>query len=170
MRGKIYFIIFILFVFAFQAKGQIAVGVQGGLSYIEHVSTGVTVNFGKKHAISFLCGTNFFTKMNDFRNLFLQYEYSFTRWKVAGAVFHLGVKGGDSYFTDDYYRWHVIHAIPFAGLTRPLNGRTKIFLDAGAAFSFEQSVERIQQGEYGHYRELLPEIKIGMAYNLTQKK
>lgn len=153
-----------------RADAQVGLSVQGGLSYIEHVSTGVTLTFGKRHAASFLCGSNLFTNMSDFRNLFAEYSYSFVNLKLAKFVPRLGVKGGDSYYTDEYYRWHVLHVIPFAGCSLPLTARTTLFFDAGAAFSFEQSVERIKPGEIGHYRELLPEVKLGILYPLYRSK
>ena len=108
--------------------------------------------------------------MHDFSNFFIQYDYSFTKWKIKNATPRLGVKGGDSRFTDDYYRWHVVHVIPFAGITCPIRPKMDLLFEVGGAFSFEQSVERVGQGEVGHYKELLPEVKVAILYTLYQKR
>lgn len=154
----------------FNSFSQFSISLHGGLSYIEHVSTGVDFHLGKRQTISLLCGSNFFINMHNFRNLFLQYTFGFNRLNVGKFTPKLGVKGGDSFFTDEYYRWHVLNVIPFVGVEYPLTNKMQLFFEAGAAFSFEQSVERIKQGEIGHYKELLPEIKVGMLYTLYRKK
>lgn len=154
----------------FNCFSQFSMSLHGGLSYIEHVSTGVDFHLGKRQTISLLCGSNLFINMHNFRNLFLQYTFAFNRLKVGKFTPKLGVKGGDSYFTDEYYRWHVLNIIPFAGVEYPLTNKIQLFVDVGAAFSLEQSVERIKQGEIGHYKELLPEAKVGIMYTLYRKE
>jgi len=149
---------------------QFMIKAQGGLSYIEHVSTGVAFGLGKRHTITLLCGSNLFINMSDFSNFFVQYDYSFTKLEFKGATPRLGIKGGDSHFTDDIYRWHVIHLIPFVGISYPVHAKMELLIEFGGAISFEQSVERVGEDEIGHYKELLPEIKVGILYTLYQKR
>ncbi len=149
-----------------ESKAQFTVKAQLGVSYIEHVSTGVALKWGKNHSVSFLYGSNFFIHTNDFSNLFLQYDLSVPKWKVGKLTPRFGVKGGNSFYTDDYYRWKVVSVIPFFGASLPMGKMFDLVFEAGAAFSFEQTVNRISYGEIGHYRELLPELKAGVVYTL----
>jgi hypothetical protein len=64
----------------------------------------------------------------------------------------------------------VVHVIPFVGITYSVHHKMDLLLDFGGAFSFEQSVERIGEDEIGHYKEVLPEVKVGILYTLYQKK
>ncbi len=152
-----------------ECKAQFSVKAQLGVSYIEHVSTGVTLKWGKNHSVSFLYGSNFFIHTHDFSNLFLQYDLSIPKWKMGKLTPRFGVKGGDSYYTDEYYRWKVVSVIPFLGASLPIGNKLDLVFEAGAAFSFEQTVERISYGEIGFYRELLPELKAAMVYTLFSK-
>jgi hypothetical protein len=170
MKNKVFLLLVLSALYSTIAMAQFTIKAQGGLSYIEHVSIGVAFGLGKKNTITLLCGSNLFVNMSEFSNYFIQYDYSFTNWKLIGATPRLGIKGGDSYFTDEYYRWHIVHLIPFAGFSYPIHPKMNFLIECGAAFSFEQSVERVGQGEVGHYNELLPEIKIGILYSLFQKK
>jgi hypothetical protein len=170
MKNKVFFLLVLSTLCSTTVIAQFAIRAHAGLSYIEHVSTGVAFSLGKKHAITLLVGSNLFINMSDFSNYFIQYDYSFTKLKFKGATPRLGIKGGDSHFTDDIYRWHVVHVIPFAGIAYPLHPKMELHIEFGAAFSFEQSVERIGEDEVGHYRELLPEIKVGILYTLYQKR
>ena len=170
MKNKVFFLLVLSTMYSTTARAQFMIKAQGGLSYIEHVSTGVAFGLGKKHTISFLVGSNLFINMYEFSNFFLQYDYSFTNLKFKGATPRLGVKGGDSHFTDDIYRWHILHLVPFAGIAYPVHPKMDVLVEFGAAFSFEQAVERVGEDEVGHYKELLPEIKVGILYTLYQKK
>jgi len=154
----------------FGCKAQFSVKAQLGISYIEHLSTGVTLKWGNHHSASVLYGSNFFINTQDFSNLFLQYDLSVPGWKIKKLTPRFGVKGGDSYYTNEYYRWKVVSVIPFVGASLPVSDKLDLLVEVGAAFSFEQTVERINQGEIGHYRELLPEAKAAMVYTLFTKR
>jgi hypothetical protein len=170
IKNKVFLLLVLSALYSTSAVGQFTMKAQAGLSYIEHVSTGVAFGLGRKHTIMLLVGSNLFINMYEFSNYFIQYDYSFTKWKINNATPRLGVRGGDSHFTDDIYRWHVVHVIPFAGITYPVHAKMNLLVDFGAAFSFEQAVERVGEGEVGHYKELLPEIKVGILYTFYQKK
>jgi len=47
-----------------------------------------------------------------------------------------------------------------------LKEKIELFLDAGIAVSIEHSMERINYGEIGMYREYLPEFKLGFNFRL----
>lgn len=154
---------------SFKSIGQVVMRVQGGVSYIEHFSTGLALTFVDKHTISFLCGTNFFINTYEFSNLMLQYDLRIHRLAFWHLTPKVGIKGGDSIFTDEYYRWKVLNIIPYLGLQRTVRQKTDFFLEVGPAFSFEQKVKRIKSGEIGHYRELLPEFKLGIQYTIYSR-
>jgi hypothetical protein len=133
------------------------------------VSTGVTFRWGENHSVTALYGSNLFINTRNFSNLFAQYDFSIPRWKVQGIIPRIGVKGGDSYYTNEYYRWHVVSLIPFAGARYPINDKFELLFEAGPVYSFEQSLQRIKAGEIGHYRYVLLELKIAVAYTLFTK-
>jgi hypothetical protein len=156
-------LLFILFL-AYPCFPQLTFKVQTGLSYIEHLSTGITLSFSEKHNISLLYGSNFFIKPKDFSTYMLQYHLKLNRMNFGRMTPAIGIKGGRVIYSDDYYKWELLTIIPFVGLHYQVNERLDIAMDLGPAISFEQSVQRISYGEIGKYRDLLPEFKIGTHY------
>lgn len=167
--GKSILFGFALIIFSAPCVAQFSVQPHIGVSYIEHVSTGVTFGFRKNHSITALYGSNFFINTRDFSNLFIQYDFSIPRWTVRGAIPRVGVKGGNSFYTNEYYRWKVVSLIPFAGLRYPINDKFQLLFEAGPVYSFEQYMQRIKAGEIGHYRYVLLELKIAVAYTLFKR-
>jgi hypothetical protein len=139
---------------------------QTGISYIEHFSTGITFSFSEKHNLSLLYGSNFFIKPHDFSCIMLQYDYVLNKISFAGISPGIGIKGGYSVYTNDFYKWKLSSFVPFIGLKYQINKKFEIVLDLGMAVSIEHSVERINYGEIGMYREYLPEFKLGLTYKL----
>src|SRR6185436_7389146 len=138
------------------------------VSHIEHVSLGFWFQLGPKHSLTATYGSNVFFGYKKFSNLFLQYDYSLPKLTVGKVTPKIGVRGGDSYFTDTYYRWHVINIIPILGGNYSLNNKVTLFLDGGVAISLLQEVERRKTGEIGVYKLYLPEIKMGFSYNIYE--
>lgn len=99
----------------------------------------------------------------------LQYNLMLHRAQVINVTPTIGIKGGNMIFTDAYYKWKLVAIIPFIGLHYPVNKQVTTFIQGGCMFSFEQSVKRIKDGEIGHYKDLLPEIKAGIVYNFLRK-
>ncbi|HZY78085.1 MAG TPA: hypothetical protein VFE50_01085 [Cyclobacteriaceae bacterium] len=149
---------------------QVSVEAHVGLSYIEHVSTALTLRSGKNHSVTVLYGSNFFVNTHDFSNAFLQYDYSVPKWAVFGATPRFGIKGGNSFYTNKYYRWKVVSLIPFAGARYPINDKFDFLFEAGPVWSFEQYLQRRSLGEIGHYRYVLVELKVALAYNLFKSR
>lgn len=158
----------ILFLAFINCRGnaQVSVKMQAGVSYIEHLSAGITLGFAENHELSLLYGSNFFIRQKDFMNIMLQYNCSFRRMSFAGITPALGIRGGYSVFTNKYYKWKLSGIIPFARLSYNVNERIGMFFDSGIAVAIEHSVERISYGEIGMYREYLPEFKLGFCYRL----
>jgi hypothetical protein len=150
-------------------QAQFTIRTQAGISYIEHLSTGLTFHIGKKHNFSLLYGSNLFIRTYYFSNQFVQYDREIPKWKLGNFTPHIGVKGGNSLFTNSYYRWKVVSVIPFAGMSRPVSARMDLRVEAGVAFAFEQTVKRISLGEMGLYKERLPEFKAALLYTLSKK-
>ena len=82
----------------------------------------------------------------------------------------MGVRGGDSYFSDSYYRWHVMNIIPYVGGNYSFSNKISFFFQGGVSIAFLQSVERRTLGDVGTYRQYLPEFKIGACYTLYEGK
>jgi len=147
-------------------NAQFSVRLQTGISYIEHFSAGITLSFSDKHDLSVLYGSDFFFNRKDFLNILLQYNYSLAKLSFAGITPAIGIKGGYAVYSDKYYRWELTEIIPFARFNYLLRDKISLFIDAGAAFSIEHSMERISYGEIGMYREYLPELKLGIYFRL----
>ena len=158
------------FLFVGQVNAQTTLHAYTGLSYLEHVSTGISLRWKNRHQLSLMTGTNLFIRTYYFANYMAQYDYLLKGLKVLRATPKVGIKGGDSIFSDDYYRWHVVHIIPQVGFQYPLKPSIELVLEAGAAASFEQKVKRLKQGELGHYEEWLPEIKVAVMFQLSKQK
>jgi hypothetical protein len=142
---------------------------QAGVGYIEHLSLGIGCNFSNKHSLSLLYGSNVFIRPKNFSSYLLQYTFNFNKLKFKNITPAVGIKGGTTIFTDEYYRWNVLAIIPFVELHYPLNNRFDLYIQGGCAFSFEQSVKRIKDGEIGQYKDFLPEFKTGVRFNLNVK-
>jgi hypothetical protein len=149
---------------------QVKIEAVGGLSYIEHVSLGFRFQLNSRHSLSAQYGSNVLFSHYDFYNLIAQYDYSFKKGSQKNITPRLGVRGEDSYYTDTYYRWHVMNIIPFLGAKHQFNPKISFFGEVGVSISFLQSVTRIKMGEVGIYKQYLPEVKFGIGYTLYEKK
>lgn len=152
------------------AVGQPAFHAQAGLGYIERFSVGAGLTFLNTHSVTLLYGSTFFYKPKNFGVYLLQYHLRIPKWSFGRLTPLFGVKGGHVVFTDTYYVWEVASVIPFAGLQCPLTGRADLVVQAGTAFSFEQSVKRLNYGEIGHYRDVLPELKVAVVYQVSNRR
>jgi hypothetical protein len=166
MKKGIFITLLFLIILPNSGKAQLTWRVQAGLSYLEHFSTGITFGFATKHTVSLLYGSNFFIRTKDFSSYLVQYEYKMTNLKVAKITPGIGVKGGHSVYTSDYYKWEVAVVAPFTAFHYPVNEKIDIRMEVGGAISLEQSVKRIRFGEIEKYKELLPEFKAGILYRL----
>jgi hypothetical protein len=155
----------LLIVISYSGMAQVSIKGQTALSYIEHLSTGVTFSFSEKHHLSLLYGSDFFINTEDFSSYMLQYYLRLNRITFSKITPVMGLKAGYSIYTDDYYKWRLASIVPFIGTNYQLNKKIDVLFDLGAAISRVQSVKRIRQGEIGKYRELLPELKVGILYN-----
>ena len=164
-RKRIVFWI-ILIILPLIAKPQVSLHFQAGVSYIEHISTGLTINFDDKDQVSLLYGTNLFIKTNDFVSYMVGYERAFTSWQLAGFKPKLGIKGGYAIYTDIYYSWKLVQVVLCIGSEYSITKKLNLLIEAGVAISRELSLERINYSEIGNYRTYLPEFKIGLAYKL----
>lgn len=166
MIKKILSSIFFLIVVHYSVNAQFSFKLQTGVSYIEHFSTGITFSFSERHNLSLLYGSNFFIKPQDFSCVMLQYDFLFNKINFAGIIPGIGIKGGYSVYTNSYYKWSLSSFVPFIGLRYQIDNKFGIALDIGTAISIEHSVERINYGEIGMYKEYLPEFKLGLTYKL----
>jgi hypothetical protein len=159
------FVIVLMLVMTFQSgTAQVVFKVQAGLGYLEHFSTGVTVRIAEKHNLSLLYGSNFFTRVKGFSTFMLQYDRLLNKVTFAGLTPKLGVKGGNTVYTSDYYKWKMYAIVPLAGVMYPLNNKIEITVEAGICINFEQSATRIRFGEIESYKEFLPDAKAGVLY------
>jgi hypothetical protein len=149
------------------ANSQMRIHGQAGLSYIEHFSIGAGVSL-RNHSLSLLYGSNFFVQPKKFSNYFLQYALAIPRAQFSKLIPLAGVKGGQTFFSDHYYTWDVVSLIPFVGIQTKMTEQIDLSLQTGVAFSFEQSVTRLNFGEIGHYKDTLPELKLAVIYKLMR--
>jgi hypothetical protein len=141
-----------------------------GVGMLEHLSLGVGCNIRTRHTIAFLYGSNLFIDPKKFSNYLVQYHYNFPKWSKRSATPLIGFKGGQAIYSDDYYTWQVIVAVPFVGFQFPLIDRLDFLAQGGVAFSFEQSATRLSYGEIGHYRSILPEARVGIVWRLKRSE
>jgi hypothetical protein len=153
----------------YSGKAQLRFQANVGLGYLEHLSAGIGCSISSNHTVSLLYGSDFFIRPKDFASYLLQYNLVLPRLGFAGITPSIGIKGGHTIYTDDYYKWEVAVIVPFMGLQYPINRKINAVVQAGAVFSFEQSVTRINYGEIGHYKDFLPEIKTGIVYTLSKQ-
>lgn len=131
---------------------------------MEHLSTGISIDFANTHSIALLFGSNGFIKSNKFSSYLLQYDVKINALQFYRITPRMGFKGGYSIYTNDYYRWRLAQVIPFVGFSYPLTNRIDLFTDMGLAISRVLSMERVAFGEIGSYRQYLPELKVGLTY------
>jgi hypothetical protein len=160
---------FLWICFAPPCIAQFAVKFQTAIGNIEHFSIGPSFNFDNRHQISLLYGSNFFIRTKNFTTYILEYSLKLKNISIGNMTPSLGVKGGHVIYSDKYYKWEVASVVPFIRLCYPLNKNFEAFMDLGGAIAFEQSVERINYGEIGKYRDLLPEIKVGTYFSFKSK-
>ena len=169
MRKQLLIIFLLLATLYFPCKSQIIIKAQTGLSYIEHFSVGISFEFSEKQNVSLLFGSNFFVSPNYFSSYMIQYDRCIRRIKFLGIIPKVGLKGGYSVFTDEYYKWRLIVVSPFIGFNYHITNKIETYLDLGIAYSREESLKRIKYGEIGSYKDYLPEIKIGLYFNLNNR-
>ena len=161
---KILHIVALLLTLSLSAAGQITLRAVAGVSNVEHLSTGIEVNFSNRQNIALLLGTNAFIRTNNFVSYLLQYDVQVNELKFYGITPRLGLKGGYSIYTNDYYRWKLVQVVPFVDFSCPLNNKIGLYTDLGMAISHELSIDRVAFGEIGSYKQYLPELKLGVSY------
>lgn len=166
MRKHIIISLLLIISLHHQSRAQFAVKAQTGISYIEHFSTGLTFAFSGKHNVSLLYGSNFFIKPKDNSSYLIQYDRLINRIRFLGITPKIGIKGGVSFYTNEYYQWKLIVIVPFIGFNYHISNRIGTFLDLGIVYSREESLKRIKYGNIGNYKDYLPEIKLGLYFNL----
>lgn len=166
MKKRIFLIWLFLIILNYSSKAQVSFKAQIGISYIEHFSTGITLSLLNKHNISLLYGSNIFIKPQEFSSFLIQYEMLLNKIKIRSITPKFGIKGGYSIYTNNYYQWELVAVVPFIGLNYPVKNKVNIALDLGVAVSRELTLKRISYGEIGEYKQFLPELKIGIFFNL----
>lgn len=165
---KCFCIALICLFFPKNGNAQITFRVLGGVSSIEHLSTGLNITTKRKHAINFLFGSYFFLNSSDNASYLLQYKRYVYSLKFIDILPAIGIKGGYSLYSDKYYRWELLSICPSFGLNYALTEKLNLELDAGVVYSRVLSLKRINFGEIGWYNELIPEIKISFLYTLFE--
>jgi hypothetical protein len=159
-----------LIILSYQTEAQVKIKAQAGLSYIEHFSLGITCSVSNKHSISLLYGSDFFSSTKSFSSYLLQYDFAFNKLIFKKITPRLGIKGGNTTYTSDYYTWELVAVIPFMAFNYPISKRIDVFVEGGACVSFEQKLKRINYGEIESYKEWLPEFKTGLHYTFGKLK
>lgn len=166
---KTLLIVLVISVICISAHAQIRLTGHAGAGMLEHLSLGVGCNFGARHSVAALYGSNLFINTHRFSNYLLQYHYNFPGLSIRNVTPIAGMKGGRSVYSDDYYTWTVITAVPFVGFQIPLNNQIDLTAHGGVSLSFEQAAKRLSYGEIGHYRSTLPEARLGLVYRFKKK-
>ncbi|OFY61834.1 MAG: hypothetical protein A2V64_08300 [Bacteroidetes bacterium RBG_13_43_22] len=166
MIKKTLSLLMFLVILHYPCNAQFLFKLQAGMSYIEHLSTGITFSFSDKHNITLLYGSNVFINPKDFSSIMLQYDFVVSGINLAGITPGIGIKSGYSVYTNKYYKWNLTEVIPFIRLDYCVSEKIDVFLDMGTALSIEHSVKRRSYGEIGMYRKYLPEFKLGLNYRL----
>ena len=122
-----------------------------------------------KNSVGFYYGSTLFVKPQEFSTLFVKYNRALPVFNYRNFTPGLGLKAGQTIFTDRYYRWRVLSAVPLVSLSYTLNNRTSLLAETGLAFSRIETVKRISYGEIGKYKRYLPEINISVNYALTKR-
>lgn len=144
--------------YAISQKGD----VQIGYSYLEHFSVGIGLNIKENHKISALFGSNLFVNMSKFAVYQMQYEYP-NQFKRK-YLLNFGLKGGYSIYSNRYYKWDLLSIAPISNVKYRIKDKVVLALTIGATFSKVLEQKRLESGEIGWYRELLPEFKISLSY------
>ncbi|HEY0655522.1 MAG TPA: hypothetical protein VGD65_20445 [Chryseosolibacter sp.] len=149
-------------------RAQTYLKAYGGLGYQEHFSIGAALTLRETTSFSLTYGSNFFYKPQDFSALYLQYDRVIPSLMAGKVIPGIGVKAGHNVFTDDFYRWRVISAVPFIMATRKLNPSVDLIAEGGLAMSRIEEVTRIRYGDIGKYKRYLPEVKIAVRYRIAK--
>lgn len=150
-------------------KAQTDIKLQTGFGYQEHFSIGPTLEWGQKNAVGVYYGSNFFVKPQEFSTLFVKYNRSILILNYKGITPGISLKAGQTIFTDRYYKWRVLSAVPLVSLRCDLNDRTSLLAESGMAFSRIETVTRINYGEIGKYKRYLPELSLSLNYTLSKR-
>jgi hypothetical protein len=151
-----------LFLFGKYSISQSKAEFQVGYSYLEHLSTGIGLKFKENHKIMFLLGTNLFTKMNNFAVYQIQYE-NLNQLKRRLSI-NYGIKAGFSNFANNYYKWQLVTITPISSLNYRFTDALFLTATLGLTYSKVLKVKRVEFGEIGWYRLLLPEFKLALEY------
>lgn len=146
--------------------GQSSLKLQAGFGYQEHFSSGITFSFLKTNSVSILYGSDAFYKPKNFSTLYFQYDRQIPLLTFGNYRTGIGARFGKSIYTDKYYRWKVISAVPLLMLDRQITDDMDIGVEAGLAISRIEEVSRISYGEIGKYKRYLPELKIRIRYKI----
>jgi hypothetical protein len=163
-------LLFYLIIHGNSINAQSRFKLQSGISYIEHISTGIVLKLNENELVSFIYGSNFFIKTQEFSSYMLQYEYLLHNYTFKKCIPNIGIKGGYAIYTNEFYKWKLIDLVPFIGSTYLINNRIELSGDIGITISRELSMKRVSDGEIGWYKHVLPEFKIAISYNLLQSK
>lgn len=159
---KLFIALVILLLFNKNAVSQTKVDVQVGYGYLEHFSVGVGLTIKENHKITSLFGSNLFMSLNKFAVYQLQYEYP-NKFKKK-YLLNFGLKGGYSIYSNKYYKWDLLSITPISNVKYRLKDNVILALTFGMTYSKVLEQKRLESGEIGWYRELLPEIKISLSY------
>ena len=149
--------------------GQTDVKVQVSLGYLEHFSIGPTFQWNDKNTLGIYYGSNFFYKPQDFSTCFGKYNRAFPTLNYTRFIPAVGLKAGYSIFTDAYYRWTVLTAVPMVGVRYVVNEHMDLVGEMGMAFSRIESVTRVHYGKIGKYKRYLPELSISLNYSILKR-
>lgn len=150
-------------------KGQTDINLQTGIGYLEHFSIGPTLEWRHKNGVGIYYGSNFFVKPQEFSTLFVKYNRSISTLNFKGITPGFSLKGGQTIFTDRYYKWRVLSAVPLISLRYALNDRASLLAESGMAFSRIETVKRINYGEIGKYKRYLLELSLSLNYTLSKR-
>jgi hypothetical protein len=165
LKAKTLVFIISLFI-APRCNAQRAVKFQTGFGYLEHFSIGATFDWNKKNGIGIRYGSDFFYKPGDFSTYFIQYNRLISSFTYRRITPGLGAKIGYITFTDHYYKWKIISAVPFLSFRYSVNDRLELATEGGLAISRIESVTRVSYGEIGKYKRYLPELNLSLYYTI----
>jgi hypothetical protein len=161
-------LIFLLVAVIASVEAQTSIKANVGVGYLEHFTVGTTLAIRERSSFTLSFGSNIFYKPHDFATLYAQYERAFPSLAFGKAIPGVGLKAGQTVFTDDFYQWKVNSVVPFVSVSRRLSDVVQIGAEAGLAISRIQSVTRISYGEIGKYKQYLPEVKLSLRYRLLK--
>lgn len=162
--SKPFILIAILMLLSELAISQKKVDFQIGYGYLEHFSTGIGLKIKDNHKITVLFGSNLLMDLDKFAVYQMQYEYP-NKFKKKYLI-NFGLKGGYSIYSNKYYKWELLSITPISNFKYRLKNELFFVFTLGITYSKVLKVKRIELGEIGWYRELLPEIKLSLLYDL----